>query len=961
MKRCLYLLLVLTALPGLAQNSVIENLKPKLSPQSPNVAALGRYGEHPVSMYTGVPNISIPLFDIQAGSIKVPVSLSYHAGGHRVTDQASWVGLGWSLNAGGIITRNVIGRADEAGILNTPLDTTINASDASSEAVCANTYFKLEQYNNGLWDTGYDIFSFSLPNGKSGKFILRPTSSLGSMVMLMPYERIKIEYTRAAGSGALMQFKIIDEDGIVYTFADREVTDTGNNPVVSAWQLTSVQGTRPLDEVRFYYDSTATSSTYTDWSETQTVIDQIVENSSGCGVNPGLQLGTTASVNTVSTPKLLREIVFPGGKLNFLRDVQPRTDIPAIRALDRVQIWGLNAAGTEYVLIKVVDLQHGYFADPTGGYGGRPPLRLEGVVMRSSDGTSVGRYSFGYNDAMPLPGPTSKSRDIWGYYNGKPNTTLIPAQVVTLEGGDGGTVTVGGADRSCSEAHMQAWILTRITYPTGGYGEFYYEANRYNDNGVKLAGGLRVARIETRASVATPIQVKTYRYGVNESGVGRLNVVIASAFWVSSYNNKISGACVNYRTRVYGSNYNASLVPFDGSPVTYSEVAEYQGTVTANAGKTIQNFSDSRVDALVVLGTNTSKNFVQSFHWERGLNTVQASLAAVGSPVKKTVNVYSNPTDASGPFIGLLIHKPNVYPNGAWFWTNNCLTLKNEYPINPTYYSWRLGNVRLVKTQDYTYPSSGIGEPVVTTQETDYNADYLPKKYRTYGSDGTVLTKRVRYPSDYTLPTGPTGFAKGIQVLKNRGMRSTVIEEYSFRSRSAADTNRVLTGGKLTFFEEPSNVAGYAFPKEVHMLDVLNGCCNRNTYVPAVFSNTGVTRHSRYSRAITFNSYDANGNLLEYTPESGAKTQFTWLNLTRTINGFTSRFSVLSQETANPGGTPSLATTYAYDVPLLGLKLQTASSGIVTSYTYDLFGRLASIRDGNGKVLKSYRYDYALK
>ncbi len=48
---------------------------------SPNAAALGKYGDIPVSYHTGVPEISIPLYTITEGSLSVPISLSYHSSG----------------------------------------------------------------------------------------------------------------------------------------------------------------------------------------------------------------------------------------------------------------------------------------------------------------------------------------------------------------------------------------------------------------------------------------------------------------------------------------------------------------------------------------------------------------------------------------------------------------------------------------------------------------------------------------------------------------------------------------------------------------------------------------------------------------------------------------------------------------------------------------------------------------
>ena len=84
---------------------------PKIAPMSPETANIAKFSEVPVSYYTGVPNISIPLANLEARNMSIPISLSYHAGGHKVGDIASWVGLGWSLNAGGQVFRVMLDSA----------------------------------------------------------------------------------------------------------------------------------------------------------------------------------------------------------------------------------------------------------------------------------------------------------------------------------------------------------------------------------------------------------------------------------------------------------------------------------------------------------------------------------------------------------------------------------------------------------------------------------------------------------------------------------------------------------------------------------------------------------------------------------------------------------------------------------------------------------------------------------
>ncbi len=74
---------------------------PKIFENSPNSASFVKFGNYKVNTFTGIPDISIPLYEIKAGDITVPITLRYHASGLRVTESAGWAGLGWSLEAGG--------------------------------------------------------------------------------------------------------------------------------------------------------------------------------------------------------------------------------------------------------------------------------------------------------------------------------------------------------------------------------------------------------------------------------------------------------------------------------------------------------------------------------------------------------------------------------------------------------------------------------------------------------------------------------------------------------------------------------------------------------------------------------------------------------------------------------------------------------------------------------------------
>ncbi|UPT71583.1 MAG: hypothetical protein M0D53_04255 [Flavobacterium sp. JAD_PAG50586_2] len=87
---------------------------PTIIPPSPTVAGLMKFEEVPVSNYTGIPDVSIPLFStIAKYGLNFNMSLSYHPGSIKKDDVAGFTGLGWSLMAGGTISRTVRDIPDE--------------------------------------------------------------------------------------------------------------------------------------------------------------------------------------------------------------------------------------------------------------------------------------------------------------------------------------------------------------------------------------------------------------------------------------------------------------------------------------------------------------------------------------------------------------------------------------------------------------------------------------------------------------------------------------------------------------------------------------------------------------------------------------------------------------------------------------------------------------------------------
>jgi hypothetical protein len=193
-------------------------------PPSPNAASLGKYADIPVGYHTGVPDISIPLHELKEGDVSLPVSLSYHPSGIRVSEVASWVGLGWSLNAGGVITRAVQHTPDEGPLPRTAKQPPspyfsdapsfytgyyrdgftlpenyqdVESFDANMQGASHATYNAMMDAAQGNSDTEPDIFFFNI-GGYSGKFLFKvdvnkALNTITRTPVFIPRSDIKVE------------------------------------------------------------------------------------------------------------------------------------------------------------------------------------------------------------------------------------------------------------------------------------------------------------------------------------------------------------------------------------------------------------------------------------------------------------------------------------------------------------------------------------------------------------------------------------------------------------------------------------------------------------------------------------------------------------------------------------------------------------------------------------------------
>lgn len=489
---------------------------PQIAPVSPNAASLGVFGEIPVGHYTGVPNISIPIYEIDLDGKKIPISLNYHASGIKVSQDASWVGLGWALNAGGCIIKNTQGWDDFE--LNPTGYYYYYNLPPRYQGYISETHPDYWKYGysdlvNNRKDSEPDIFSFNFANISGSCFFPRSGENLGTtnvpkavvrkseQYLDINYDLIKNSWTIIDGGG-FKYFFGTKEKTKVYTFTDthnyNSYLDFVNNKqriparglqheIVSSWQLDSIVSPKN-NKISFSYKMDQISTPVSLSESTFQMIDLLYMVG-----NPDVQTTLASSNYSYSQIQqaLLTRIAYNDTYIDFVtsdrEDIEPANkNTPKAQKLSQILVKHRNE------LVKDTRLEH-FYSGTKGNYN-NCRLYLKEAFDVSDAQSKENKYVFGYISPELLPEKTSTKVDYWGYakssstpivrcwstqqqagYAGKSVTLIPPAQVMV--GGD--TKIFYGQDRKSDETTIQYGTLNSIKYPTSGQTLFTYEPHEF--------------------------------------------------------------------------------------------------------------------------------------------------------------------------------------------------------------------------------------------------------------------------------------------------------------------------------------------------------------------------------------------------------------------------------------------------------------------------------------------------
>ena len=195
----------------------------EFSVMNPNTYEISRFELTPINQYTGKANASFPLFSMDLDGKEISFSLSYDTGGVRVAQEATWVGLGWNLNGIPVITHQINQKSDIGNKLH-PTTGYCFEPELPQGAMTENywDWLTFGDYYGPYYqpDTQPDVFVANLI-GSTVKFQLTQRETTGGVVRayILNESNARINYSEDD-----QNFNIVDEDGFVYYFTQKEYT-----------------------------------------------------------------------------------------------------------------------------------------------------------------------------------------------------------------------------------------------------------------------------------------------------------------------------------------------------------------------------------------------------------------------------------------------------------------------------------------------------------------------------------------------------------------------------------------------------------------------------------------------------------------------------------------------------------------------------------------------------------------
>ncbi|WP_137905713.1 RHS repeat protein [Chryseobacterium sp. 2VB] len=928
MKKIFLLLIYMlgfTLYNGQQQSQNTEIVRP-----APSVAGLSTYNRVPVSVQTGIPDISYPLINVETGnkSVNINLGISYHAANTSSRDGVSDVGKGWMILGAGVVSREILNDFDEV------LDDT------------SYIYYHKNEFD--------DIYNFNIP-GESGKFrFIRDTlNNTFQVVKLTPFTS-KIEYQRSANQATLIldSFTITNESGIKYVFKDYDIS------MMHVWLYYNDPKDNPRHGDRKYRSTFYLSSILDENGQELVKYTYLRDLKYPPGVN---------QVASTETNKLTRIEVKGHGIIELNYDKNENENENKNQDIFSINNIILKTANNAFIKKYVFKYSYISVSNPMVNY-----RTLASFSQVDQNAKIIENYGFdylgtGYEEGdeyvmltkvkLPTGGVIRYDFEMIPYaYNGK--EIQIPAPKEAL------------ADIAFTKANgvrKYAFTLTEtktVEIDATGIGDlasYSWAAQFWKKNGSSYA---------ISHSIGVPVDPNTNFEYVQK------RIFDPGEYYLDLYCNDIGCSNITFDPPAV-----ISLSKIVGEPSIDVQWIPKSGLPRI---KTIKYFNSTPDNTF-----NVTPATIEEYDYNRFDNQGSSSGYLVeggslnGLDPASPVFIYKNIKVSQGNnngYIRYYFKAPDSYPipSGSGIWPNFNITRgglidkKEVYSSSnqklsedifdytfeeyngPSYLvapSYTIGNfylkttwIKNSKVTSKNYFDTGTTETNNEVFRNSYNNK--PNLERNTSFDGSIQETTYKYALD-----------KNNQKLINANMVGFPLEITTIAKKNASDTGKLLSRAE-TKYDNPGN----KYPSSSVSYDSQNSVASE----------------------VTFSRYDTKGNLEEYTTKDGITVSVVWgYNKTQPIAKIEgaaysqiapyvtdiiskSDLAVISEQDLqnsldafrnNANLSNYQITTYLFD-SLNRMKTMTPPTGVRAVYQYDAAGRLQKVEDATGKVLKKYEYNY---
>ena len=939
-------------------------------PRSPEASMLRQYGNGHNVNAMGLASIDIPLHEISIDGLTIPISINYVSDGIRVNDRdISPVGLKWVLNYGGMVSRSIVGLPDDSPQKGwcTPSNTT----DFSALPTKDNCYVLYQSVYKSTLDYAADEFAYSFLDYNGNFFFERSSWNI------LDASKSPLGISKLNGSlNQIGGFSFFDPKGNTFKFTEAERMDcdieTYANNSASLSSSPSGSNGWKLKQITTIKNDTI-SYEYEDYHFKP---DKFLKSVTKAQKVDGSTIDTRSYQQDEFFLKLVKEIKTPYEKISFTYTDKPRIDSIIIESL-------VNDIYKTRKIIKFYYIKN------------NKSKQLKAITIYGEKGKSNPdsiHYNFDY-DTRFIPEVGSTRQDLFGYINGNTSSLMIPRI--------GGTTF---ANREVDPFLITTGMLKRITYPTGGFSEFEFEANADGvASGVLRYGpGVRVSRITDFNADSTVVSSKRYIYYspiffpfAHYPGDFRYHTYLytlgdfcdLSLHPNPDHENPNSdpepewswvpwGSIVDKDKRIWSSdpilkkiNFGSSIIqesdPNDSNPYVEQEthlLQKFRANFTRSGiyNKELRCTYYKNVTTVTEGGGKIQDGY---FFYSDGLgvrpfNSGKAIIDEDGTTKKSyfkkyemdSINLLFSYYMPFETFLG-----PDPYGGG------------NSGTIYPPLGKFEISVDKLSRTIEKETTFNSDGTCIADSTTTVFNEVGLPKKVTSerigqIGESNDEYIKEIRYSDeDYS----PEAKSSSIVFPSQTSMLLNVpIEENTYLKRAGQDT--LLTGSKVTLYD--------LVPTEVYKLNIQNPV-NPNAYRTY---NREVKLHYNDKKRVEQIDLPDKTEVLYWSSNGQyplAKLDNTFADNVKNNALLKSKLDelFLYSKIDSPEKISALnalnssirqlipqnvfITTYTYDHGV-GVTSITDPNGVTTFYDYDSQGRLKIAKDFNGNTLKQYDYHY---